>query len=478
MTLDSRKQQFPRSREIAKLANQQLRRFVNSLGKTVAQSVILKAALALGLVALSWHGRAVALPVPGGTVANAESVYAEARPRLLQVRTIVDDAAGRQAVLGSGFLVSADGLAITNYHVVSEYALEPAVYRLEYLMADGASGKLDLLAIDVANDLALVRLDRKNTPYFTFSDRAVKGELPKGELLYSMGNPLDLGFTIVDGTYNGPVDRTYNQRIHFSGAINAGMSGGPAVLADGNVAGINVARELGGELVSFLVPARFAAGLVDRAVKTGDDPPKDFTAEIGRQFRDWQAGLYASLEEKGFRSVSFGRYAAPESSAPWFSCWGRTNVDDVPKPRATVNATLCNSDTQLFIANDLNTGLVRLMHVYVKSDSLNQFQFAAFLSQQFHPGFGNGFSRKWHTQQRCEENFVAASSPAAGPTLRTVWCARAYREFPDLYDVTLTAVTQDSGREALVSTIAMQGVLYENAVSLGKKFIEALQWTK
>ncbi|HUK60708.1 MAG TPA: serine protease [Stellaceae bacterium] len=447
--------------------------------KSVALSLILSAVLALGAMALAGPARAapVAEPAPAAAVANAESVYASARPRLLQIRTIVD-AAGRQAVLGSGFLVSGDGLAITNYHVVSAYALEPKTYRLEYLMTNGESGKIELLAIDVANDLALVRIDRHDTPYFSFSERAVAGDLPKGEILYSMGNPLDLGFTIVDGTYNGAVDRTYNQRIHFSGAINPGMSGGPAVLADGKVAGINVAKELGGELVSFLVPARFAAALVERAGKVDDDPPANFTAEIGRQFRDWQAGLYASLEEKGFRSISFGHYRAPESSAPWFSCWGRTNVDDVPKPRATVNASLCNSDTQLFIANDLNTGRVRLMHIYVKSDTLNEFQFAAFLSQQLHTGFGGGYSRKWHTQERCEENFVAAEPADKGPTLRTVWCARAYREFPDLYDVNLTAVTQDDGREALVSTLAMQGVLYDNAISLGKKFIEALQWTK
>jgi len=437
-----------------------------------------RAALALGLLALgAGPGPALALPAPPGDVANAEQVYAAARPRLLQIRTIVASA-GRQYVIGSGFLVSGDGLAITNYHVVSAYALEPTTYRLEYTMTDGSQGKLDLLAIDVANDLALVRLDRKDTPYFTFSARAVKGELQKGEQLYSMGNPLDLGFTIVDGTYNGLVDRTYNQRIHFSGALNPGMSGGPAVLPDGTVAGINVAHEQGGELVSFLVPARFAAALVDRAEENGGTPPKDFTAEIGRQFRDWQAGLYSSLEQMGFRSIAFGRYEAPESTAPWFSCWGRTNVDDVPKPRATVDASFCTSDTQLFIADDLNTGLVRLTHFYVKSDALNEFQFAAFLSQELHPGFGNGWSRKWQTPQRCEENFVATSAPGARPTLRTVWCARAYRAFPGLYDVTLTAVTEDSGREALVSNIAMQGVLYESAVSLGKKFIEALQWTK
>ena len=43
---------------------------------------------------------------------------------------------------------------------------------------------------------------------------------------------------------------------------------------------------------------------------------------------------------------------------------------------------MCNSDTQLFIADDLNTGLIHVFHTYVESSSLNQFQFAAFLSQQ------------------------------------------------------------------------------------------------
>src|SRR5262249_59386101 len=111
----------------------------------------------------------------------------------------------------------------------------------------------------------LVQVDQKNQPHFEFDERAVHGEVPKGERLYSMGNPLDLGFTIVEGTYNGLVDRSYNERIHFSGAINPGMSGGPTVTADGHAVGINVSKQLGGELVSFLVPARFAATLLASA---------------------------------------------------------------------------------------------------------------------------------------------------------------------------------------------------------------------
>src|SRR5205807_1245578 len=104
-----------------------------------------------------------------------------------------------------------------------------------------------------ANDLALVRLDRADRPFFAFDVRTAEADLPRGERLYSLGHPLGIGFTIVEGTYNGPVERSYSPRIHFTGALNPGMSGGPAVDGDGRVVGVNVSKQFGGDLVSFLV---------------------------------------------------------------------------------------------------------------------------------------------------------------------------------------------------------------------------------
>jgi len=407
----------------------------------------------------------------------AERVYASSRPRLLQIRTLVV-AAGRQSTIGSGFLVSADGLAITNYHVVSQYALEPATYRLEYAAADGTHGELELLAIDVANDLAVVRLKAHDQPFFEFDESVLKGDMPKGERLYSMGNPLDLGFTIVEGTYNGLVERSYNDRIHFSGALNPGMSGGPTVTSDGRVVGINVAKQLGGELVSFLVPARFASALLTGLHK--DEPPtsKELRAEIGRQLTEWQSRLYTAVADAGFRWTAVGPYEVPESEAPWFTCWAQTNAGQVPKPRASVDTTTCSSDTQLYIATDLSTGAIRLAHSHLKSVDLNEFQFAAFLSLQNQPAPIGGWSRKWHTQQRCHDDFVEASPSGDRPPLRAVWCARAYREFEGLYDVWLMTITQDRSRETLISRISLQGITYDNAVTLTKRFLEAVRWKK
>src|SRR6476659_5417522 len=89
--------------------------------------------------------------------ASARRIYYVARQRLLQVRTLLRDQ-DSQASVGSGSLVGPGGLILTNYHVVSQAALEPQRYRLNFQMADGEKGVLALVAFDVVHDLALVRM--------------------------------------------------------------------------------------------------------------------------------------------------------------------------------------------------------------------------------------------------------------------------------------------------------------------------------
>jgi hypothetical protein len=411
-----------------------------------------------------------------GQIPGAEAVYASAPPRLLQIRTLVAGA-GEQTSNGSAFLVSADGLAVTNYHVVSQVVLEPKTYRLEYTAADGTHGDVRLLGVDLPNDLALVKIDKHDAPFFTFDPAAIHGDVPKGERLYAMGNPLELGFTIVEGTYNGLVEHSYIDRVHFTGALNPGMSGGPAVTAEGSVVGINVATRRGGQLVSFLVPARFAEALLQR-VRDREGTP-DLRAEIGKQITQSREALYKLLREQGFRPVALGPYRGPETDAPWFNCWGQTNAGVAPKPRFAMNSTSCVSETSLFVASDLNTGNIQINHSYVRSTELNQFQFATQLAQLSQTRLvGGGPYRKWYTPERCREDFVGAAAASDRPALRVMWCAQAYREFSGLYDVALVAVTQDDGSEALVSRLSMQAVGYDDAMDIGRRFLDAVRVNK
>lgn len=432
------------------------------------------AAVAMAAASPLAFAQSAAAPSQAPLSSAAERVYEMAKPRILQVRTLLQSA-GRQTTLGSGFVVSADGYAITNYHVVSRFALDPKTYRLEYLAPDGGKGALALLAIDVAHDLAVVKIDRTGLPFFEFDPRALDGTLPKGERMYAMGNPLDLGFTIVEGTNNGLVEKSYDEHIHFSGAINPGMSGGPVTDSDGRIVGVNVAKRLDGEQVGFLVPARFAAALLERARRGPPLAVDKAREEVGRQLDAWQSAFYQALGKEGFRDTSFGPYRGMESSAPWMTCWAATNADQVPKPRAAINTTRCSSTTGLFVSDRILTGRVDLTYSYHQSIDLNAFQFSHELAQQ---AAAASFDRgRRLTEQECTDGFVEGA-PGARPPLRVRWCMRAYREFEGLYDVTMLALTQDRDREALLAQLVMQGVSQANAVALGKRFLESIRWAR
>ena len=85
--------------------------------------------------------------------------------------------------------------------------------------------------------------------------------------MYSLGNPLDVGFAVIEGNYNGLVERSFYPQIFFAGSLSGGMSGGPALDQEGRVIGVNVARRVDGEQVSFLVPGPLASALLARAAR-------------------------------------------------------------------------------------------------------------------------------------------------------------------------------------------------------------------
>jgi len=402
-----------------------------------------------------------ALPTPSGA---AQTLYSAAKPDLLQIRMLLRNG-GSQSSVGSGFLVGTGNLVLTNYHVVSQMALDPDVYVGAYVDTDGRSGPVELLAVDVLHDLAVVRVDRNGSGFFQVPETPVR--LAQGQYLYSLGNPLDLGFAISEGAYNGVVTRSFYEQLVFTGPINSGMSGGPSVTAAGVVAGVNVSKRRDGELVSFLVPVKYAQELLRRA-QAQAHPPRDFNPLIGQQLLQHQRALVDRMLAEPLSIRTMGLYRVPVRESQQLRCWGRSNFR--AEAEYTLDTVSCAMETAIYVSDTQQTGLVSMTHQVLRSGSLHPLQVALLASSRFRvDSIGTGRDPRL-TRPACAEMFVhTASLP-----VRAVTCVRAYRKFAGLYNFTLLAASTNDAQASLLSRIDLAGVSYANGLRATRAFLSAL----
>jgi len=397
---------------------------------------------------------------------EADAVFLGAKSALLQLRILIGTG-GPQSAIGSGFVVSADGLVVTNYHVVSQYALEPGQFTIEYVRTDGSRGPLTLLAIDVVHDLAVLRMAGEGLPHFELRGTS----LAKGERGYSLGNPHDLGPTIVEGTYNGLTEGSYYDQIHFTGAINAGMSGGPAVDRNGRVFGVNVAHHVSGELIGFLVPVKYVQRLLERTGTLPAPEAAEFRNEIRAQLMAHQAELASKLLGARLPVKPFGHYALPDSPGPYLRCWGRSL--DEPDRLYDSNVQYCNGNMELFVSGSMRTGGISFWHMALSSEKLSSLQFRQLYEERFAATYGgHDATRKDYTRFRCRDDFVRAGRGV----MRAVICARAYKRFAGLYDFRVRIASLEPGDQGLQSALMLDGFSFENGMALSRRYLESISW--
>jgi S1-C subfamily serine protease len=411
----------------------------------------------------SANSGAVATP-PAAPSSTAQKLYTAARQDLLQIRVLVKS--GRtQASVGSGFLIGHSDLVVTNYHVVSQIALEPKTYVAEFIDTEQKTGAVELLAVDAIHDLAVVRIKRFGHGVFEVPEHGP--QLIQGQYLYSLGNPLDLGFAISEGTYNGVINRSLHQHLLFTGSINAGMSGGPNITVDGQVAGVNVAKRRDGELVSFLVPVDFVYQLL-QSVAQSKAPPTDFKKVVGQQLLNHQRVLADKLQTTPLQFKTLGPYQVPVWESDQMRCWGRSEAK--PDSPFTVDTVDCNMDSSLYISDQLQTGAVTVRHQMLQSRQLDALRFSRMVSQSFrNEAFGGAHDPRMSTPQ-CTQMFVTNQYLP----LRAVMCVRAYRQFSGLYDFALLTSTTNNSLSNLQSRFDVFGVSYENGLRITRLLMEAL----
>lgn len=436
----------------------------NNASMTQGGTLLRRWATALGIAAM--------LSVPVGTVRAAAEVesgqraHVLARERLVQVRTLLA-AQDSQSSVGSGFLVSNEGHLITNYHVVSQFALRPGNFRLVYATADGRQGALQLLDVDVINDLALL----KPVVAAEFAGRGVMefrdpGQpLVRGERIQAMGNPLDVGFAVVPGVYNGLVERSFRPTIFFGGSLSAGMSGGPAIDEQGRVIGINVASRRDGEQVSFLVPAGFAMALLER----GRNKPAvkaPLHAAITAQLQVHQEELVKQFVELPWRDPGHPRYRIPMPAERFLRCWGGSSA--AGSRGLLFERSDCVMDSRVFVSGGLTSGHLAVRHETYDGRKLGALRFA----QRHSQSFGNeafGRPSRAMTPVQCDERFVDRD----GLPLRALICLRGYKKFVALYDLTVLVATVDGQDVGAQGRLDAHGVSFENAQRLAQHYLNA-----
>jgi Do/DeqQ family serine protease len=174
----------------------------------------------------------------------------------------------RKTSLGSGVLISGDGVIVTNHHVV-QHANQIAI-----TTADHRRFKGRLVGTDPVTDIAVVKIQGRGLPSLEWGDSS---RAAVGEYVVAIGNPFQLNQTVTMGIISatgrsnvGIVD--YEDFIQTDAAINPGNSGGALLNVKGELIGINTAiySETGGyQGIGFAVPANLARNVVDQLVASG-----------------------------------------------------------------------------------------------------------------------------------------------------------------------------------------------------------------
>ena len=397
---------------------------------------------------------------------EAEQLFASHKQSIFQIR-VIELATGNKAAIGSGFLIDKAGHIATNFHVVSTFVHQPNRYRLEYASVDGVTGELQLVDIDVVHDLAITRGDVTNqTPLVLAHSR-----LAKGTRIFSLGNPHDLGLSVVEGTYNGLLEKSLFDKIFFSGSLNPGMSGGPTLNHDGQVIGINVSTA--GNQLSFLVPVDFLKNLQKEAGKRDESQQVDFEKRIEQQLVAHQNSFISHLIDSEWKTTDLGPFNLPGSIDDIFKCWGDSENDSETLIEHAYSN--CFSEDQIYLAQRFTTGGIAYTYDYFRSKDLGSVHFYNLYSQEYGRSIRVNTGKKEEmSNYQCHVDFISM----AEKDWKMSFCARHYLKYPSLYDVNAAIALVSEKDIGLIIQIAMSGVNKDTALELSRKFIEHVKWQK
>lgn len=217
--------------------------------------------------------------------------------------------------LGSGFVVSADGYIVTNYHVVKHVLVEKRTSEdkgeIIVTFKSGTELPAKIVGTDPHTDLALLKVKtKKDLPYLSWGDSA---KAKVGHFALAIGNPFGLGGTVTAGIIS-KTDRDASAKmergetthvdrwIQMDAAVNQGNSGGPLINTEGNVIGINTAilTPSGGNVgIAFAIPSAIARPVIEQLKNEGCVHRGYIGVRLGSPLTDETAAAFGLASTKG-----------------------------------------------------------------------------------------------------------------------------------------------------------------------------------
>jgi len=186
---------------------------------------------------------------------------------------------GREGSLGSGIIMEAGGLVLTNEHVIL------GATRIRVSLEDGREFEAELVGSDPQTDLAVLHLNSREP--LPFVGPGSSGDLMIGEPVIAIGNPFGLGHTLTTGVISSlhrsvrSGNRVYSDLIQTDASINPGNSGGPLLNIRGELIGITTAIYQKAQGIGFAVPVDRARQVVDDLIRFGEVRPGWLGLEVG-----------------------------------------------------------------------------------------------------------------------------------------------------------------------------------------------------
>src|SRR5215831_14894405 len=215
---------------------------------------------------------------------------------------------GRNVITGqgSGFIISADGYAVTNNHVVEK------AESVQVTTDDGKIHKAKVIGTDPRTDLALIKVEDGPFPFVKLSDKSPR----IGDWVLAVGNPFGLGGTVTAGIVSARGRdigaSAYDDFIQIDAPVNKGNSGGPTFDTEGNVIGVNTAifSPSGGSVgIAFAIPSETVNSVIAQLKAHGSVT----RGWIGVQIQPVSQDIADSL---GLKKAEGALVAEPQANSP------------------------------------------------------------------------------------------------------------------------------------------------------------------